>query len=213
MMIRLLMVGVIFLGIGIVAHADEPRFSFRPFVSLRLPLPLEVGMRWSQSPHWSYAVSGGYLPLPLGAGRWYRSAHVETSGRWHPFSVDGSQASGMFLGAGARFQHLSVVLPLSFIGESEAGAGTMGTLSLWGFYLVPHAGYRWQISERIALSWELGLQIAWVAQGGLGVAAQNSTPTVQTLVASIERAFPRVAGYYASMTLPVATLFQLEWRW
>lgn len=198
--------------IGIVLAADDGSLQFLPQAALTFPQPVEVGVEVLQEKKTDLRlfVHVGYFRYPFfGGDKALSLTEVQTGIRYFPWTEHSSHFFTL-LSLGYRFVSLATAPNLlSSLVINNQVLATNASVFLSTFYIVPGFGAEFPLSKRLRFSFDLGVQVPWIAFGGMALVNQNngtdssSTSSLQVDSDSISR--------IAWLILPQITFFRLTW--
>jgi hypothetical protein len=189
-----------------VARADEVpagvRIGVTSAVSLPQPLLLGVRLRPSAAPDWESFFEGGWFRYGFGSGkRALSSATLKGGARYHPFS------NGWFVAGELGFRWVDLVVDISNLkldGVSLADTAVARLGTLFGGLLI---GGEWSLSERLALGFDLGVQLALLHAGSITIHAAPDQEAGTDNTVSDRKAMDRISG----LPLPQIAILRLVW--
>jgi len=176
--------------------------SLVPFVSLGLPVPASLGVEYIANPELSIFLDLGYCPLPIlnlyQIG--YSAGHFELWAKWHPWS------GSFFVGNIMGYQSILVRKDIS-MGSLAPDPGPVDTtVNLNSFYLGLGFGWIWKIGSHFYLGVDMGVQVPFVANGGVVI---NSASAASQ---DFQSAAMDAAGYFSYYVLPRVNLLRMGWE-
>lgn len=194
---------------NMAALIESRSWTLEPEFAVNLPQPLIIGIRAHRpgETQLSWFADGGYFYFPIGggSGRYFNAFSLQAGARYSP-----REGLPYFASAALGYRSLGVTLDMSNYTIDGVAPANQAAVNLYTLHAQLAVGAEWKISRRLALGFDLGVQIPVLGWGGmnlLNTATGENSSNSATLAVDGSTAI----GRWARLILPQATLIRLTW--
>jgi len=189
---------------------DERSWILEPEFAVNLPQPLEIGVRAHRpgETRLSWFADGGYFYFPIGGGggRYFNAFGGQAGARYSP-----REGLPYFGRLSLGYRSMGLVLDMSnYKGFDSSVIANQGMVSLYTIYAEASVGAEWKVSRRLALGFDLGVQVPVLGWGGMNF-VNNTTGENSSNSATLAVDASIAIGRWARLILPQVTLIRLTW--
>lgn len=183
---------------------SAPPALFAATAAIGLPQPLTLGIQVHSltQPALDVFYEGGFFKFPLSSSTRSGSDYTFEAGlRYHPF------LNWFYVGSELGFRHVGVNVDISNLKQDGVALANTATLSLGTFFAGILVGGEWRVTSRVALAFDLGIQIALIHTGGITINADPSQIDGTDNSVDDQRELKRISG----LPLPQIAILRGIW--
>ncbi len=191
------------------SFADEVIAKHSPYqmgvtTALAFPQPLTIGIQAHREDarNLDAFFEAGFFKYPLKTSTRSGSDYSMVTGvRYHPFS------NWFYTSGELGFRHIGISVDISNLKQDGVALANTATLSMGTFFFGALVGGQWEITPKLALAFDLGVQFALLHTGGITINADPSQNDGTDNSVDDKKELERISG----LPLPQIAVFRLVW--